>query len=127
MLYIYFNESYQEIFRNYIKKDENVSKIRILIDMEVKSISELFQYCKIKKVIFIKFNRTDFIDMSFMFECCESLKELDIMKVKTDNVINMGGTFWNCLSLKELDLSNFKTGKVKNMSWMFRDCSKLEK
>ena len=36
--HIYFNDENKEIKKKYFTKDENVSKIKVLIDMEVKSI-----------------------------------------------------------------------------------------
>ena len=42
--HIYFNDNYnEEIKRNYIDESENVNKIKIIIDNEVKSLSGLFE------------------------------------------------------------------------------------
>ena len=40
--HIYFNDNKEEIKRNYLKENENVSKIKIIIDYQVKSFKKLF-------------------------------------------------------------------------------------
>ena len=71
-----------------------MSKIKIIIDEDIKSLHKLFNECKcIKKINFIKFNKNNIHDMSFMF--------------------------FECRSLKELNLNNFNTINVTDMSWMF--------
>jgi len=42
--------------------------------------------------------------MSFMFNGCSSLKELNLSNFKTNNVTNMGWMFQSCTSLKKLNL-----------------------
>ena len=44
--HIYFNDNTKkEIENTYLDEDENVSKISIIIDYQIKSFSELFYYC----------------------------------------------------------------------------------
>ena len=125
--HIYFDESNEEIEIHYINKNEKISRIKVIIDMEVKSLANLFKdYYNIKEIKFIKFNRTDYIDYSYMFSNCKKLNNLDISKLKTDNVKNMNHMFNNCSSLKNLNLSNFQTDKVIDISYMFDGCSSLE-
>ena len=117
---IYLIEVKKEINRNYLYKYESISKIKILIDAEVKSLTELFNDCLcLKEIKFTKFNRIDFTDFSKMFNYCRNLINLDISKIKTNNIENMKNMFCNCSSLKSLNISNFKTDKVNNMSYMF--------
>jgi len=124
--HIYFNDRKKEIKRNYFTFYENISKIKVLIDMDVKSIEGLFNECYcIKEVKFIKFNRTDFKNYKSMFYYCLNLKNLDIKKLKTNNVENMENMFDSCESLEKLDLSYFNTDKVKTMYKMFNHCSSL--
>ena len=100
----------------YLYKDDNVSKISIIIDYQIKSFSELFYYCDcIKSIKFKKFYRNNVTDMSWMFYGCSSLKELNLNNFNTNNVTNMGGMFWGCSSLKELNINNFNNN-VTNMS-----------
>ena len=97
--HIYFNDNKKkEIENTSLYKDDNVSKISIIIDYQIKSFSELFYYC----------------------ECIESIK---FKKFYRNNVTNMSGMFRGCSSLKELNLNNFNTNNVTNMSCMFSGCS----
>ena len=124
--HIFFNDDKNETKRNYFKKDEKVSKIKIIIDTNVKSLKNLFKCCKnIEKINFIKFNRKDIDDMSSMFYECSSLKELVFNNFHTDNVKNMRYMFIRCFSLKKLNLNNFNTAHVTDMSCMFYECSSL--
>ena len=114
----------KEIERTYLDEDENVSKILIIIDYQIKSFSELFYFCKcIESIEFKKFYRNNVTDMSGMFRGCSSLKELNLNNFNTNNVINMSWMFRGCSSLKELNLNNFNTNNVTNMCSMFYGCS----
>ena len=56
--HIYFNDNKKETKINYISKENNVSKIKIIIDYQVKSFKRLFSYCKcIESIIFKQFHR----------------------------------------------------------------------
>ena len=114
---IYFNDNKEEIKRDFITKEDNVKKIKIIIiDHKITSLSRLFYDCKcIKKINFIKFKRDDIKDMSYMFFLCSSLKELNLSNFNTNNVTNMSFMFDRCSLLKELKLSNFNTKKVTDM------------
>ena len=61
--------------------------------------------------------------MSFMFNGCSSLKELNLTNFNTNNVTSMKMMFKDCSSLKELNLDNFNTNNVSNMYKMFFGCS----
>ena len=51
-IHTYFNDANEEIKRNYIKENEKVSKIKIIIESKVKSLSRLFEECSsIQKII----------------------------------------------------------------------------
>ena len=127
--HIYFNDNKIEIKknkRNYLTEEDNVSKIKVIIDYQVTSLNELFRYCKCIKIInFIKFNRNNINNMKSMFSSCTSLEKLNISNFNTDNVTNMSGMFFELSSLKELNLSNLKTNKVTNMENMFSICNLL--
>ena len=73
--HIYFNNSNEEIKRNYLFNNEKVKIIKIIIDYQVTSFQNLFYYCKcIESINFYKFNRNNITNMSYMFEDCSSLK-----------------------------------------------------
>ena len=118
--HIYFDNSIEEIKRNYLEENEKVKMIKIIINYPVKSFKELFQYCEcINSIFFKKFYRNNITDMSYMFSGCSSLKELNLSNFNTNNVTNMRNMFYGCSLLKELNLSNFNTNNVKNMNGMF--------
>ena len=125
--HIYFNNDKKEIKRNYSNKNENVEKIKIIIDYQIKSFERLFEYCDfIEYIYFKKFYRNNITDMTSMFYGCSSLKELNLSNFNTNNVNNMYGMFRGCSSLKELNLSNFNTNNVTDMGSMFEGCSSLK-
>ena len=73
--HIYFNNSKEEINRNYLNLNEKVEKIKIIIDYQVKSFRALFFECKnISSIVFKKFYRININNMCHMFSGCSSLK-----------------------------------------------------
>ena len=82
--HIYFNDDKEEKHRNYFTEGENVTKIIIIIDEQIKSFEKLFYNCEcIEKINFIKFKRKDINNMSWMFYGCSSLKEINIKNWNT--------------------------------------------
>ena len=74
--HIYFNNSKEEIKRNYLNKNENVEKIKIIIDYQIKSFEKLFENCEcIEYIYFKKFYRNNINNMGSMFSGCSSVKE----------------------------------------------------
>ena len=101
--HIYFNDNKEEIKNKYrINKEDNVTKIKLIIDYQVKSFEKLFEHC----------------------DCIESL---NFKKFYRNNINNMIKMFYECSSLKKINLSNFNTSNVKNMGYMFYYCSSLKK
>ena len=73
--HIYFNNNKKEIKRNYLNENENIEKIKIIIDHQIKSFERLFNYCKcIKYMCFNKFYRNNINNMSDMFFGCSLFK-----------------------------------------------------
>ena len=86
--HIHFEGVIDEIKRNYLEKGEKVSKIKVTIDKDIKSLNGLFKYCgNIEKINFIFFHRNDFKDMSNLFTDCTSLINVNVSKIKTDSCI----------------------------------------
>ena len=124
--HIYFNNSNEEIKRNYIKKHEKVNNINIRINYQIESFYKLFYDCKcIKSIYFKTFLRNNINNMSKMFASCLSIKKIDFSYCNTTNVENMSEMFDACSSLEVINISNFNTEKVKNMSSMFNECKSL--
>ena len=123
-IHIYFNDNKnKEIENTSFNRNDNVSKISIIIDYQIKSFSELFCFCKcIESIEFKKFYRNNVTYMSYMFYEYSSLKELNLNNFNTNNVIEMNSMFNECSSLKELNLNYFNTNNVNNMSYIFSGC-----
>ena len=108
--HIYFNDDKKEIKRKKLYRNENISKIKVILDYKIKSLCDLFRNCEcIKKITFIKFKRKDIIDMSYMFYGCSALEILDISNFNTDNVTKMNYMFYGCSLLKEIKILHLKT------------------
>ena len=126
--HIYCDDNKEEAKRNYLRRDDKVSKIKIIIDYQIKSFNCLFYSCKcLESIRFIKFYRNNIINMRGMFNSCSSLKNIKFSNFNTYNVTNMSEMFRYCSSLQNLDLSNFNTHNVIDMSDMFSNCSSLQK
>ena len=81
--HIYFNNDKNEIKRYSIKKDEKITKIKIIINYQVESFRELFYGFKcIESIYFKKFIRNNINDMSHMFNWCSSLKKNKYFKLQ---------------------------------------------
>ena len=81
--HIYFNDNKEEIKNKhrikedlfgltkneyYIEEEDKVTKIKIIIDCQVKSLKKLFEYCRcIESINFKKFYRNNITDMGEMF------------------------------------------------------------
>ena len=97
--HIYFNDNKKEIKNKYKKnKKDKVTKIKIIIDYQIKSFKKLF----------------------YWYNCIESI---NFKKFYRNNITDMSGMFYGCSSLKELNLSNFNINNVEDMSNMFNGCS----
>ena len=52
--HIYFNDNKEEIKRNYLDEKENITKLKIIIDYQVKSFESLFSNCECIEYIYFK-------------------------------------------------------------------------
>ena len=52
--HIYFNDNEEEIKRNYLDQNENVTKLKIIIDYQVQSFEGLFENCGCIEYIYFK-------------------------------------------------------------------------
>ena len=121
--HIFFNDNKEEIKNKYsINETDKVTKIKIVIDYQVKSFENLFKNCEcIKYINFKKFHRNNIDNMACMFYECSLLEELNLCNFKTNNVSDMNFMFNRCKSLKELNLSNFDISNVINIAGMFNE------
>ena len=66
--HIYFTDNKEEIKRFYLNENENVTKLKIIIDYQVKSFEKLFYNCEcIEYIYFKKFYRNNINNMYGMF------------------------------------------------------------
>jgi len=105
---------------------------------EIEKKIQILNGNKIEKLIFIKkFNKLGknnitFIckeklkNMSFMFNNCSTLKEIEFISFDTSEVTNMKETFRKCSELEFLNLINFNTSNVTDMEKIFSQCHKLK-
>ena len=115
--HIYFDDDKEEIKRAFIKKNESVRKIKIIIDYEIKSFFNLFHNCEIiEKINFIQFNRKDINDMSYMFFGCSALKEINFSFIKFDKVKDIDCMFYGCSSLKKIN-NSYLISNNNNKAW----------
>ena len=126
-LHIYINDNEEEYDKTYLTKNDNINKIRVEIDFEVKYIFELFKDCTcLKEIKLVKYIRKDITDLSNLFKGCSMLTNLDINNLNTNNVTNISSIFSGCSSLRKINITNFNTKNVTKMSFMFNSCIKLE-
>ena len=93
---------------------------------EVTNMSYMFNSCsRLENLDLSSFNTAKVTDMCDMFNSCGSLTSLDLSSFNTAEVTNMNCMFSGCEKLTSLDLSSFNTAKVTDMSEMFNDCSAL--
>ena len=116
-----------EIIRKYFY--ENVVRVVVFDSSFSRYYPKNFTFSRWKQLQRIEslnnLNTDSITDMSFMFDHCTSLTNLDLSSFNTSNVTNMYAMFDSCTSLTDLDLNGFNTSNVTNMSCMFDNCSSL--
>ena len=131
-VYLYCSDvessEYNDIFFGIFVETNHKSISVIACDTEkVTDMSFMFQYCSSLTELDLKnFNTTNVTDMTSMFSECVSLENLDISNFNTTNVTNMSNMFFGCSKLTELNLQNFNTSNVTDMDYMFCMCSSLK-
>ena len=80
--HIYFNNSNEEIKRDYINKNEKVNNIKIVISM-------FFECGSLKELDLSNFNTDNVTNMSYLFARSKFLEELNLSNFNTNNVIDM--------------------------------------
>lgn len=89
-------------------------------------MSYMFQDCTVLTQVDLSgFSSDNLKRTNGMFDGCESLASVDLSMLQTENVIYMGSMFQNCSNLKSVKFGTFQTGNVRDMSFMFRGCTSL--
>lgn len=87
--------------------------------------TKMFFGVKAENIYFENVNTSETLNMSYMFDGCDKLQELDLSKFDTKKVTNMSYMFNNCRELKKLNLIKIDTTSVSDMSYMFEECRNL--
>ena len=105
-----------------------INTIYFEIEGKLNNMSFLFNNClSLKEINFISFKTDDANNMKAMFQSCQKLENLDLSNFNTSKVTNMACMFNNCIKLKQIKgIDNFNTIKVTNMKEMFQSCNELE-
>ena len=106
----------------------SIEGIENLNTENVTDMSYMFNSCRVLKNLDLSnFNTKKVEDMRYMFYQCKTLEILDLSRFETENVKNMEYMFYNCVLLKTLTLSDkFNTQNVMNMGYMFYGCPNLQ-
>ena len=113
---------------NYFYKFPQKGKyiIKYIFNNYLTNMSYLFNECKsLTNINLSNFNTQNVTNMSHMFSFCESLTNINLSNFNTQNVTDMSWMFSGCISLTNINLSNFNTQNVANMSHMFSRCKSL--
>ena len=122
---IILDKEIRDCFFKYKFKKEGKYKIYYIQEKELTNMSYMFNGCQdMEEINLLSFNTIKAENMSYMFNGCSLLKNIGLSSFNTKNVVDMNHMFAGCSFLNKLDLSSFNTNKVTNMSWMFSACSK---
>ncbi|MDT2660215.1 BspA family leucine-rich repeat surface protein, partial [Enterococcus hulanensis] len=92
----------------------------------IQDMSYMFNECsQLKDVNLSGWNTSNVENMSSMFSGCSQLEDLNLSSWNTSQVQDMRFMFIGCSELKELDLTGWNTSKVEGMTHMFSNCSQL--
>ena len=104
-----------------------------LTDMDVYlpyaySYSGLFEGCSSLESARIQGGRDagKFSYMNNLFAECTSLKNVELIDIKTGGEQEFKSVFYKCRSLESIDLSNLNFSSAKDLSSMFQACSSLK-
>ena len=91
-------------------------------------MSFMFNDCiSLKEINFIQFENDKVTDTTEIFQGWNKLEYLDLSNFNTSNTNYMGGKFNYCHKLKQIKwINNFNIIKVINMIVLFQECNELE-
>lgn len=64
--------------------------------------------------------------MSYLFKYCSSLKNIYLNGITMDSIVDMDYVFYYCTSLEKVDMVNLGGNDLNNITYMFSGCSKLK-
>ena len=71
------------------------------------------------------FKENKLTNLNFVFEKCNSLKELDLSYFETKYIAELKRTFYECGNLTKINLTHFDVSKVITTEYMFYYCRSL--
>ena len=124
--HIYFNDNKEEIKNKYsINEEDKVTKIKISIDYNVKSLEGLFNRCNCIETINFKNYCRKGNCVENIFSGCSSLKEISVSNFYKNNTA-MNSSFSGCSSLQKVNLCNFYNNSITNVDLTFSGCTSLK-
>ena len=88
--HIYFDNSNEEIKRNYFIIDDNVEKIKLVLDNRIQHLCGIFfKWDCVKKINVIKFNRNDITSLAAFFSNCKTVEEINFYDYPKKSITNM--------------------------------------
>ena len=89
----------------------------------------MFMDCKnIHELDFTYWNTENVENFSGFLSCCSNLTSVKIgNNFKTNNAKNVSFMFDGCMNIKELDLSNWNTENIINYAALFQNCTSIIK
>ena len=105
-----------------------LNTVYFAIEKKMNNLSFIFNDCSsLQQIQFINPQTEEVIQMCGMFNGCNELESIDLTNFDTSNVTDMTGMFIGCHKLKEIKgIDKFNTSKVKNMEAMFKACNEIE-
>lgn len=104
----------------YFPKDSNLDELRT---DNATDFTYMFRSCEMESMNLSHFVTDNVIYMTFTFQYCRNLTELNVTTWNTSNVVNTQNMFAYCESLKELNLTSFDTSNIKAYDNMFKGVS----
>ena len=127
-IHIYFNNTNEEIKRNYINENDNkIITIKIIIDYPMNKFIGLFKDCKcIESIDFKICKRKDINSMREIFSGCSSLKKANLSNINIINTTDMKSLFSGCMSLQEVNIPKGSLNNITQTNNMFKGCTSLK-
>ena len=103
-------------------------KVHIVEKMPIIDMSYMFNNCKnLVNIDSSKWDTTNITSMEALFQLCSFDKAPDISTWKTQNLTSMRAMFSKCINLKAMpEMSKWNTLNVKDMSLLFNGCISIE-
>ncbi len=116
--HIFYIGSSKVLIDELMNEEEELNECEIQINNQSIKFNYFHKFTQKGKYI-IKYSFNNYLTKSnHMFNCCESLKIIDLSNFNTQNVTDICYMFRECKSLTNIDLSNFSTQNIKAMFYM---------